>query len=173
MLVFLPESLKKDNTPATTSAKLMLSKFPDASSFRPPSRNPGVINGFRRYMGILTPTKEQWQESDTVKHPPGPLRRGNIVMINLLKFKADGGDSLYETYEAKVMELMTEKGLEAVFLAPSLMTVIGTEEWDKVILAKYPSLSTFIEMNKDPDYLKIVHLRMDALTDSRLIMVQP
>jgi hypothetical protein len=46
----------------------------------------------------------------------------------------------------------------------------GHEDWDEVILAKYPSLKVFLEMNRDPEYLKIIHYRMDGIEDSRLIM---
>lgn len=98
--------------------------------------------------------------------------QGPIIMINLLKFKPKEGEETYREYEEKVTGLMADKGLEIIFLGPSLMTVIGDEAWDKVFLAKYPSLATFIEMNRDPEYLDIVKYRMDALSDSRLIITQ-
>jgi len=51
-----------------------------------------------------------------------------------------------------------------------LMPVIGEEEWDEVALVEYPSIASFIEMQRDKDYQKMVHYRTDALTDSRLYL---
>ena len=117
-------------------------------------------------MGILLPTKEQFKAlmKMDMEEP--------IVMINLLKFKPDGGAESYQVYKDKFTELMADKGVELIYSGDSQMTVIGHEEWDEVILARYPSLKAFIEMNRDPEYLKIANYRHDGLEDSRLIMTR-
>jgi hypothetical protein len=52
------------------------------------------------------------------------------------------------------------------------MAVIGEEEWDEIIVAEYPSIAAFIEMNRDKDYQHAVQHRTEALLDSRLYLVK-
>ena len=47
--------------------------------------------------------------------------------------------------------------------------VIGDEQWDIVILVRYPTRRHFVEMLADPDYQAIAPVRAAALEDSRLI----
>ena len=49
------------------------------------------------------------------------------------------------------------------------MTVIGEEDWDEVLVVKYPSKDAFIEMAMDPEYLEILKHRTAGVLDSRLI----
>jgi hypothetical protein len=46
------------------------------------------------------------------------------------------------------------------------------EAWDEVIIARYPSISAFIEMNRDKEYQKNVRYRHEALIDSRLYLMK-
>ena len=67
-----------------------------------------------------------------------------------------------------------EKRSAGLFTAANgLMPVIGHEEWDAIALYEYPSISAFIEMNRDKAYQDIVHYRSDALEDSRLYCTVP
>ena len=52
------------------------------------------------------------------------------------------------------------------------LTVIGPEEWDQVIVVKYPSRDSFIEMTQNPEYLEISKYRTDSLQDSRLFLTK-
>lgn len=52
------------------------------------------------------------------------------------------------------------------------MTVIGDDDWDKVIIAEYPSIDAFLEMQRDTTYQAAVPYRTDALEDSRLIAIR-
>ena len=52
------------------------------------------------------------------------------------------------------------------------MAVIGEEDWDEVIIAQYPNIAAFIEMNRDKDYQQAVQHRTEALLDSRLYLVK-
>ena len=51
----------------------------------------------------------------------------------------------------------------------STNTIIGSEDWDIAILVAYPTRKQFVEMFKDPDYLRIAPIRGAALQDSRLV----
>lgn len=48
-------------------------------------------------------------------------------------------------------------------------SIIGTDDWDVVILVKYPTRRNFIDMFSDPNYLLIARIRAAALKDSRII----
>lgn len=36
------------------------------------------------------------------------------------------------------------------------MTLIGNEEWDEVLVAEYPSIDAFLEMQRDKGYQAVV-----------------
>jgi hypothetical protein len=64
---------------------------------------------------------------------------GPVVMLNLLRFRPDGGR---ETYQGQA--------------------------WDMVVLVRYPSRQHFAAMTRDPDYREHAHLRSDALVEAVL-----
>ncbi len=49
------------------------------------------------------------------------------------------------------------------------VTVIGDEEWDVILLVRYPTRRQFVDMVNDPDYQAIAPIRSAALADSRLV----
>ena len=51
----------------------------------------------------------------------------------------------------------------------ALNTIIGGEDWDVVLLVRYPTRRQFVAMLNDPDYQAIAPIRAAALTDSRLV----
>ena len=97
---------------------------------------------------------------------------GPIVMINLLKFKPDGGRELYAKYGENTMPLLAERGARVLYQGEGRMTVIGEEDWDTVILVEYPSRDAFFDMVTSDAYQTHVHYRTEALEDSRLICTQ-
>ena len=100
--------------------------------------------------------------------------KGPIVMVNLLKFKPDGGAESYRKYYQATIELMADKAItRTIYRGNGLMPVIGEEEWDQVGLYEYPSIDAFIDMNRDERYQAVVPLRTNALIDSRLYCTIP
>jgi uncharacterized protein (DUF1330 family) len=95
-----------------------------------------------------------------------------FVMLNLLKFKPEGGAEMYAEYAGTSTRLVYELGGEYIYYGESLATVIGGEEWDAVVLVRYPTLMSFFQMVSSPEYQAAVHLRHGALEDSRLIAVE-
>ena len=69
-------------------------------------------------------------------------------------------------------ELMMPKGVELLYLGNAVMTLIGGEEWDEVVVVKYPSRVSFVEMVRDPAYQEISRYRTEGLLDSRLILTK-
>jgi uncharacterized protein (DUF1330 family) len=100
--------------------------------------------------------------------------KGPIIMVNLLKFKPDGGEELYQQYYEGTKALMMGKAItRVVYRGAGLQPVIGDEEWDEIALYEYPSIQTFIEMGRDQEYLEVVNLRTESLLDSRLYCTFP
>jgi len=119
-------------------------------------------------MAFIMPTEDQFKQITSQEY------KGPIVMVNLLKFKPDGGAESYRKYYEGTKELMMGKAItRAVYRGDGLMTVIGGEEWDEIALYEYPSIETFIEMNRNKEYQALVHYRTDALLDSRLYCTIP
>jgi len=115
---------------------------------------------------FILPTKEQFEQVMTLDY------KGPIFMINLLKFKPDGGAESYRQYVETGGATFKKVGVKAAFQANIAMTVIGGDAWDEIIIAEYPSIDAFIEMNRDKDYQQAVHYRTEALLDSRLYLVK-
>lgn len=91
-----------------------------------------------------------------------------VVMLNLLKFKPEGGLASYGRYAQEVLKFMTEVGAKMIFLSKAKELLIGHETWDVVMLVRYPSRKAFLKMTTNPDYLEIHKYREAALERSVL-----
>jgi len=119
-------------------------------------------------MAFIMPTQDQFKQLMSQDY------KGPIVMVNLLKFKPEGGAELYRKYYEATKDLMSRKAItRIVYRGNGLMPVIGDEEWDEIALYEYPSINTFIEMNRNKEYQAVVHYRTEALIDSRLYCTIP
>ena len=114
-------------------------------------------------MSDLVPTAEQLKE---VSELPD---EGPVVMLNLLKFKPNGGAESYVKYARATEKIINDLGGQLVYLGRAEASVIGRDEWDLVMLVRYPSRAAFLKMGMDPKYQETAHFRTEALTDSRLI----
>ncbi len=104
-----------------------------------------------------------------------------IVMLNLLRFKAradgiDAGDGItgrkaYERYGLAVVPHLERVGGRVLHMAAPGAGVIGPpgEDWDMLLLVRYPSRQAFLAMIADPGYQGIHGHRSAALADSRLV----
>ncbi|MDX1382684.1 MAG: hypothetical protein R3190_03515 [Thermoanaerobaculia bacterium] len=108
----------------------------------------------------LHPSPEQIEAIRTLDHD------GPITMLNLLRFKPDGGREQYEAYGRAAQPFVAGVGAGVRYLGEVAATVIGGEPWDLVVLVDYPSSDAFFAMATNPDYP--AELRTDALLDSRL-----
>ena len=95
---------------------------------------------------------------------------GPVTMLNLLRFRPDGGREMYMAYAAGFAPLTDRYGLSVVYAGDGGHSLVGTDspDWDAVVLVRYPSRQAFGEMVRDPDYHAIEHLRTGALVDSVL-----
>jgi uncharacterized protein (DUF1330 family) len=101
---------------------------------------------------------------------------GPVVMLNLLRFRPDGGRESYRRYVEHLGErLHARYGLEVVYLgegAPALVAEDG-QAWDTVALVRYPDRQAFVDMIRDPEYRAGAHFRSEALIETVLQPTTP
>lgn len=96
-----------------------------------------------------------------------------VTMLNLLRFKLDGGKERYEEYGEAVAPLLEKVGGRIAFAGETAPALIGGESWDLVALVEYPSRQAFLDMVGSEEYRAIEHLRSEALERGELHPVDP
>jgi uncharacterized protein (DUF1330 family) len=95
---------------------------------------------------------------------------GPVVMLNLLRF-ADGGRELYARYAKALRETFLPRyGGEVLYAGDGDAALVAEEgqQWDAVILVRYPSREAFSRMVADPEYQQVTELRTAALREAVL-----
>jgi uncharacterized protein (DUF1330 family) len=95
---------------------------------------------------------------------------GPVVMLNLLRF-AEGGRESYARYAAALSETFLPRyGGEVLYAGDGSTALVAGDgqDWDAVLLVRYPSRESFIAMVADPEYQEVTHLRTQALTEAVL-----
>lgn len=94
-----------------------------------------------------------------------------IVMLNLLRFREDGGRERYAEYLAVAAPIVARFGAEIVYVGrglPALSAEPG-QAWDAVALVRYPNRRAFADMAMDADYRdKAAPMREAALAEAVL-----
>ncbi len=100
---------------------------------------------------------------------------GPVVMLNLLKFKPEGGRESYAAYTKALADYLPRIGAEVVYVGDCDTRLVAPAEhdWDVVLLVRYPSRQAFSQMVADPDYQAVTHLRSEALTSAVLEATVP
>ena len=91
-----------------------------------------------------------------------------VTMLNLLRFKPDGGRERYREYGAAVAPLLEKASARVVFLGDSELPLLGEGRWDTVLLVEYPTGQAFLDMIASAEYQAIAHLRTEALEEGEL-----
>jgi uncharacterized protein (DUF1330 family) len=95
---------------------------------------------------------------------------GPVVMLNLLRF-AEGGRESYGRYAQALSEIFLPRyGGEIVYAGDGHIPLVAEQgqDWDAVLLVRYPSHEAFSRMVADPEYQEVTHLRTQALTEAVL-----
>jgi uncharacterized protein (DUF1330 family) len=96
-----------------------------------------------------------------------------VVMLNLLRFRPDGGQERYVEYGEAVAPLLERAGGRIVYVGRPAQALIGDDSWDLVALVEYPTRQAFLEMVGSPEYQAIAHLRTEALLRGELHPMDP
>jgi len=132
--------------------------------------------------------------SDPLNHLPGvdPWMDGNptefasfakdaeegpVVMINLLKFRAESADGkgsgadAYARYARLAAPLVERHGGSMVFSGQTEEHLVGDTrlDWDMVLLVSWPAHQNLLDLAADEDYEKIAHHRTNGLERTMLI----
>lgn len=101
---------------------------------------------------------------------------GPVVMLNLLRFRPDGGREKYAEYSRAVgRTFLPRYGGEVLYAGeghPALVAEDG-QTWDAVLCVRYPDRQAFARMVADPEYQQISHLRTEALLEATLQPTTP
>ncbi|KOS56377.1 DUF1330 domain-containing protein [Rhodococcus rhodochrous] len=100
---------------------------------------------------------------------------GPVVMLNLLRFGA-GGRELYARYADALHETFLPRyGGEVLYAGDGSTALVAEngQDWDAVLLVRYPSRRAFSEMVADPEYQRVTAWRTDALQEAVLQATVP
>jgi uncharacterized protein (DUF1330 family) len=100
---------------------------------------------------------------------------GPVVMLNLLRFR-DGGRESYAQYANALNEIFLPRyGAEVLYAGDGSTPLVAeqSQDWDAVLLVRYPSRQAFSRMVADPEYQQVTHLRTEALTEAVLQATTP
>lgn len=133
-------------------------------------------------MPSIDPTREQLQAFAERMPDDTP-----ILMLNLLRFRDQAeypagsahapcsGRVAYARYSLTALPKVAAAGGAVEALAHAHATLIAPpdEEWDELLLVRYPSKAAFLAMLADPEYRAATVHRTAALSDARLIGTTP
>jgi uncharacterized protein (DUF1330 family) len=118
--------------------------------------------------GPLTPDPVQLE---ALRDQVGP---GPVVMVNLLKFRQPGGLEAFGRYGAISGPLIVRQKGEVLYAGQASPVVAGREDWDMVILVRFPDIDHFIGLAADPAYQTEARpLREEALERTIWMVSQP
>lgn len=92
-----------------------------------------------------------------------------VVMLNLLRF-ADGGRAQYDDYLRHFRGHAESRGAEVLYFGTGDTPLVAEagQEWDAVLLVRYPTRRSFSAMVADPAYQEGAALRSGALVEAVL-----
>jgi uncharacterized protein (DUF1330 family) len=95
-----------------------------------------------------------------------------VVMVNLLKFKPEGGVESYLQYGQEVVPHLERVGARLRYAGGAPSVVIGDGErpwWDVILIVEYPTPQAFIDMVTTREYAKVHEHRAAGLDRGDLI----
>jgi uncharacterized protein (DUF1330 family) len=90
-----------------------------------------------------------------------------VVLVNLVRLRP-GGEAAYQRYLDAIGPAAARHGAELVYSARCVGTLIGDDQWDLVILTRYPSRAALAGLVADPEFGAAKALRHQALADGIL-----
>jgi len=102
----------------------------------------------------------------------GLSQDGPVVMVNLLRFRPDGGERHYETYAREVQAHLEAVGARALYAGKATAFVIGEGPrpwWDAIVVVEYPTPAAFVTMVTSDAYADVHVHRANALEHAELI----
>ena len=100
------------------------------------------------------------------------LANDEVLAVNQ---HSEGGREAYRRYSRTALAKVQGVGGRVELLAAAQVALIAPadEQWDELLLVRYPSKAAFLGMLADPEYRAATVHRTAALADSRLIGCLP
>ena len=98
---------------------------------------------------------------------------GPVVMLNLLKYKPEGGREMYGRYGLAVFPLRQKVGGRILYAGEAAERMIGHEDWDSILIIEYPTRQAMLDMVMSAEYRAIQKLRDESLVRSVLYATDP
>lgn len=95
-----------------------------------------------------------------------------VLMVNLLKFKTQGGLESYQRYGQEAAPHLERVGATVRYAGTAPAVVIGDGErpwWDAILVVEYPTPQAFVDMVTTPEYAQVREHRDTALERGDLI----
>jgi uncharacterized protein (DUF1330 family) len=106
-------------------------------------------------INALLPTPEQMQAFSRLPDD------SPVVMVNLLKFKPNGGEAEYAKYAAGLEPILKKLGAKVLFAGKCQFCLIGHADWDVAALVQYPRKKVLVQMAMSPEY-RAIHRHREA-----------
>lgn len=97
----------------------------------------------------------------------------SFVMLNLLKFKKGDGKKYYARYMAETAPFTAEVGATVEYLGIPGELLTGKEDWDLLMMVRYPSRKAFLDLISNPGYLKVHEWRVKGVERAVLYPTDP
>lgn len=110
---------------------------------------------------------------DALKALASNPSQGQVVMLNLLKFKPGGGSKAYARYATAFEAVLVRHGGRFIYLGRAAEMLVGDDTWDAVALVEYPSRKVFAEIIKSPEYDALSKDRDEGLERTVLYATDP
>jgi uncharacterized protein (DUF1330 family) len=118
---------------------------------------------------VMSPIQENPDQLKAFQENPN---EGPFVMLNLLKFKREGGIDSYAQYTKKVVPFLSGVGAEMIYLGKAGELLQGSEakdDWDAVMLVRYPNRKALLKMSENPGYQEVHQYRAAGLERAVLL----
>lgn len=113
----------------------------------------------------LTPTTG---EVEALREQVGP---GPVVMVNLLKFRQPEGLAAFGRYGQITAPLIQRQQGEVLYAGRAGPVIAGREDWDLVILVRFPDIEAFIGLAADPVYQSDARAERELALERTIWMV--
>lgn len=90
-----------------------------------------------------------------------------VVLFQLLRFMP-GGREKYLEYANAAQAILVRLGAQILYAGEAGPPLVG-EGWDGIVITRYPTRTTYVEMQADPEYVRIVPLRRAALREVLMV----
>lgn len=121
----------------------------------------------------LGPVADAGIDEEALRRFAARADEGPVRMLDLLRFRAEGGRERYQEYLRQVGAMVERVGGRVLTAGIPAELLIGDPAWDLVLIVEYPTRQAFLDLVGSPEYGRIEHLRHGALERSVLYALDP